>query len=161
MPGERALLDPMIRISDNDAASAIFAFVGEPGLAELGRAAGMTDLATHPFWGETGISAADQARFFAQLDRLLPARFATFARDLLAGVVPDQSWGIPAVGRPAGFAVLFKGGWREGIVHQAALLEGPRGRFALAVLSDGNPSAVYGIETIAGVTAALAGPPQS
>lgn len=153
--GTRALLDPMIRSSDNDAASAIFARVGEAGLRELAADAGMTDFASLPAWGSSAVSAADQARFFALLDRLLPRRSARYARGLLAGVVPDQSWGIPAVARPAGWTVLFKGGWRERIVNQAARLE-RRGRtIAIAVLSDDNPSMGYGIATAEGVTRAL------
>lgn len=153
--GARALLDPMIRASDNDAASAIYERVGEAGLVELARASGMTDFVSHPLWGETGLSAADQARFFALLDQLVPRRFGRFARSLLGGVIADQSWGIPAVARAEGFVVLFKGGWREGIVNQAARLEGRRATLALAVLSDRNPSMGYGIETVAGVAAAL------
>lgn len=154
---DRALLEPMIRSSDNDAASAIFARVGQEGLAELALQAGMTELTTSPLWGETSISAADQARFFALLDQLLPRRFAHFARGLLLGIVPAQSWGIPAVARAGGYRVLFKGGWREDILNQAARLEGARGAFSLAVLSDGNPSMAYGIETVEGVAAALVG----
>src|SRR4029079_5146997 len=104
----------------------------------------MTDFTTSPLWGETLISAADQARFFALLDQLLPRRSAGFARGLLQGVIASQSWGIPAIARPAGYRVLFKGGWRDDILNQAARLEGPRATFSLAVLSDGNPSMAYG-----------------
>lgn len=156
-PADRALLEPMIRGSDNDAASAIFARVGQQGLATLALQAGMTEFTTSPKWGETSISAADQARFFALLDQLLPRRSARFARGLLLGIVPAQSWGIPTVARPGGYRVLFKGGWREDILNQAARLEGPRGAYSLAVLSDGNPSMAYGIATVEGVAAALVG----
>jgi beta-lactamase class A len=156
-PADRALLEPMIRSSDNDAASAIFERVGQQGLADLALQAGMTELTTSPLWGETSISAADQARFFALLDQLLPQRSARFARTLLLGIVPEQSWGIPAVARPDGYRVLFKGGWRDDILNQAARLEGARGTFSLAVLSDGNPSMSYGIETVEGVASALLG----
>lgn len=154
---EEALLDPMIRVSDNDAASAIFALVGEGGLQQLALRAGMTDFAPSPVWGYTEISAADQARFFARLDELLPRPSARFARGLLAGVTPTQRWGIPAAAEPLGWRVFFKGGWLEGIVNQAARLERGGQTLSIAVLSDENPSMGYGIETIAGVTARLLG----
>jgi beta-lactamase class A len=154
---EETLLDPMIRVSDNDAASAIFARVGEAGLQRLAHEAGMTDFATNAAWGYTEVSAADQARFFARLDALLPRRSAHFAHELLAGVTATQRWGIPAAAEPLGWHVLFKGGWLEGIVNQAARLEHGETTLSIAVLSDENPSMGYGIETIEGVTARLLG----
>jgi hypothetical protein len=51
--------------------------------------------------------------------------------------------------------VFFKGGWlpSHGLVNQVSRLEG-RGRpFALAVLTTGGPSTVYGEQTIEGVAA--------
>ncbi len=155
--GTRALLEPMIRSSDNDAAGAIFARVGEAGLRALAADAGMADFASLPAWGSSALSAADQARFFALLDRLLPRRSARFARALLRGIVAEQSWGTPAVARPAGWTVLFKGGWRERIVNQAARLERGGVAISLAVLTDENPSMAYGVETIEGITARLLG----
>jgi beta-lactamase class A len=152
---EQALLTPMIEVSDNDAASAIFARVGQAGLQRLALAAGMTDFATNAAWGYTEVSAADQARFFARLDELLPRRSAAFARALLAGVTPTQRWGIPAAAEPLGWRVLFKGGWLEAIVNQAARLERDGRTLSLAVLTDANPSMGYGIETIAGVASRL------
>ena len=99
-PASRGLLYPMIHVSDNGAASAIFGVVGQGGLARLARQVGMTDFATSPAWGFTQISAADQARFFFVQDRLIPPQFDGYARDLLSGISGDQSWGIPAVARP-------------------------------------------------------------
>ncbi len=69
--------------------------------------------------------------------------------------MPRQSWGIPSVGRPRGFSVFFKGGWRGTafgrLVHQASFVRYRRTGFSLAVLTDGNPSTRYGIKTIEGV----------
>jgi len=157
-PVQRARLDRMIRISDNDSAIALHRDLGPERMRELARRAGMTGFADDGSWSEARVTAGDQARFFAALDRLLPAPHRDYARELLQGVTEEQSWGVPAAARPA-WRVLFKGGWRpaEGgtLVHQAARLErGPR-TVAIAVLSDGNPDQPYGEETIRQVTARL------
>jgi hypothetical protein len=154
--GSRSRLAPMIHVSDNGAASAIFAVVGQDGLARLARGAHMTDFSPSPIWGGTQISAADQARYFYRQERLIPRRFRRYARALLSGIAHEQSWGIPSVARPR-FKVFFKGGWNpaRGIVHQAARLERGGGRIAIAVLQDGTPSMGYGEATIAGVTRRL------
>jgi len=119
----------------------------------------MTDFALDPGgdWGFTEISAADQARFFFEQDRLIPPQFDAYARGLLSGISSDQSWGIPAAARPA-FTVFFKGGWlpESGwTINQAARLERPGQTFALSVLSTGNPSMFYGEQTLEGTTARL------
>jgi len=156
-----SLLYPMIHVSDNDAASAVFAIVGGAGLTALARAAGMTDFALDPggAWGLTQISAADQARFFYDQDQLIPPQFVSYARGLLSGIAADQSWGIPAAARPA-FQVFFKGGWlpESGwTVNQAARLERPGETIAVAVLTSGDPSMLYGEQTLQGATAQLLG----
>lgn len=156
--GGRALLGPMIRRSSNRAATAVYRAVGDPGLRRLARRARMKDFLAGGFWTRARFSAADQARFFFRLDRLLPEAHRPYARGLLSEVVPRQSWGIPRAGRPA-WQVFFKGGWRRTrsgrLVHQAALLEDGVRRLAIAVLSDGNPSHAYGVATVRGVAARL------
>jgi len=159
--GDEALLYPMIHSSDNDAASAVLAIVGERRLDRVAREAHMRDYeGAGAFWGFTEISAADLAGLFFRLDGLIPRRFVGYARWLLSTIEPSESWGIPAVARPA-FQVFFKGGWLpevEGLVNQAARLEGDGRVFALAVLTKGDPSMEYGEATIEGVTARLIGP---
>jgi beta-lactamase family protein len=156
----RGLLYPMIHSSDNDAASAVLSIVGSAALGRLARDAGMHDYRSGGLeWGFTEVSAADLARFFLHQDRYIPPRFVDYARWLLSGIEPAESWGIPAIARPR-FAVFFKGGWLpelEGLVNQAARLErGPRRQaIALAVLTKGDPSMLYGERTIEGVTARL------
>lgn len=154
----RALLYPMIHVSDNAAATAVWHRLGNAGLYRIAGAAGMTDYSVSGSWATSQISAADQARFFFRLDGLLPSRFRGYARRLLSGIAGYESWGIPRVARPY-WHVLFKGGWRSTalgqLVHQSARLE-RRGRtFSVAVMTDGDPSMSYGIGTIEGVTRGL------
>jgi hypothetical protein len=158
--GGRALLYPMIHSSDNEAASAVLAIVGERALDRVARDAHMRDYEPGGgTWGFTQVSAADLARFFYRQDALIPHRFDGYARWLLSTIEAGQSWGIPAVARPE-FYVYFKGGWLpevEGLVNQAARLERPGIRFSLAVLSTHDPSMRYGEQTIEGVARRLLG----
>jgi len=158
-PTRKALLEPMIKFSDNAAATAIFSLDGEGPLRALARAAGMTDFSVHGYWSSAQLSAADQARFFFRMEELIPRRFRAYANHLLSHIVEYESWGIPRVSRPRGWRTYFKGGWRGTgrgqLVHQAARLERGRVRVGVAVLTDGDPSMDYGIETIEGVTRRL------
>jgi hypothetical protein len=155
----QALLYPMIHSSDNAAASAVLARVGQAALDRVAREAGMRDYQpASGWWAFTQVSAADMARFFFHQDRLIPGRFDAYARGLLSRIEASQSWGIAAVARPE-FQVYLKGGWlpEEGVFNDAARLESRRITFALAVLTTGEPSMLYGEETIAGVTQRLLG----
>ncbi len=155
----RSLLRPMIHVSDNAAATAVWRRVGDPRLRRLAHRAQMSDFSIHGLWTNAMISAADQSRFFFEMNRLVPRRFRSFANHLLSHIAGYESWGIPAVARPRGWKVFFKGGWRPTgrgqLVHQVARLERGRLRIAIAVMTDGDPSMGYGISTIQGVTARL------
>jgi hypothetical protein len=155
---ERRLLGPMVRLSDNDAASAIYQRVGIEGLNRLGRRAGMRQFAANPVWGGCQVTARDQARFFLRIRALLPKRHRKYALSLLRRIVSYERWGIPPA-TPAGWVPYFKGGWFQDEdgwrVHQAALLRDRNRRIAIAVLTRGSPTLEYGAATIAGVTSRL------
>jgi uncharacterized protein GlcG (DUF336 family) len=155
--GERDLLRRMITVSDNDAASAIYAQVGGAGLRSVARAAGARRFADVGNWADAQLTAADQARFFLRFDKLVPAAHRRYARKLLSSIVDWQRWGIPPVAADHSMKVFFKGGWRTGIVHQVALLERGGRRIALAVLTSGEPSMAYGEQTIDGIARRVLG----
>jgi Beta-lactamase enzyme family len=148
----------MIRVSDNDAASAIYQRVGMSGLDRLARRSGMRGFVANPVWGGCQVTARDQARFFLRIRALLPRLHRRYAMSLLRRIVPYERWGIPPAA-PEGWHPYFKGGWFRDDdgwrVHQAALLRKGGRRIAIAVLSRGSPSLEYGAATIAGVTARL------
>jgi hypothetical protein len=154
---ERALLGPMIRRSDNAAASRVCNIVGTGGLARLAHRVHMRHFrATRP-WGLSTINVADQTRFFLHIDRHIPGRHRRYAMRLLSSIAPAQRWGIARV-RPPGWALYFKGGWGSGtgwVDHQVALLRRGRRRAAVAILISSSPSHTYGNETLRGVAARL------
>lgn len=152
---DRAQLEPMIELSDNGAASAVYRSVGDGGLLALARLAGMSDLTVAGCWGCVYFSAADQAKFFLRLDRLVPPRSRSYARTLLSSIVSYQRWGFSRFSLRRGWQTFFKGGWRRtglgSLVHEAALFERAGRRFSMVVLTDGNPSHRYGTQTLRGV----------
>ncbi len=156
--GDRRLLGPMIRWSDNAAAGAVLRTVGGHALYRLAERADMWDFTfAWPIWGNSTTTARDQARFFYRIDRLVPRRHRGYALALLASIVPSQRWGIPPV-RPPSWSIHFKGGWGSGtglVTHQSALLRKGTMRLALSVLTRSNPSHSYGTETIRGIAARL------
>jgi hypothetical protein len=158
-PTSNSFLYPMINVSDNAAATHTWSIVGNSGLYAMAHTAGMTDYSVSTDWASSQISAADQARFFFEMDSLIPREFVGYARRLLSTIAGFESWGIPAVARPRGYTVFFKGGWRGTslgqLVHQIGRLEGHSRTFSIAVMTDGDPSMGYGISTIQGVTSAL------
>jgi hypothetical protein len=154
---DRGLLDPMIRWSDNDAASSVRNFVGNGALDHLADRVGMGRFASAPSWGSTQITAAGQTKLFLRIDRYVVRRHRDTALRLLRTVIPDQRWGIARAPRP-GWRLHFKGGWGDGdgeVDHQVALLRRGKRRVALAILTAANPSHAYGQQTLEGVARRL------
>ncbi|HWF74480.1 MAG TPA: hypothetical protein VG186_14115 [Solirubrobacteraceae bacterium] len=156
-----SFLYPMIHISDNNAATKTWSIVGDSGLYAVAKLAGMTDFSVSGYWLTALLSPADQAHFFFIMDSLIPHEFVGYARFLLSTIEPSQSWGIPVIARPLGYQTYFKDGSEPTglgqLVHQVDRLEGHGRVFSIAVMTDGDPSMQYGIDTIQGVAAALLG----
>jgi hypothetical protein len=153
----------MITVSDNGAASAIYARVGDAGMEQVARTAGMRSFDAIPgYWGGAQVTAADLARFFFRLDHNLAGPHRDFGERLLQDITSTQRWGIPAA-VPGRWSVYFKGGWRPSattetsgpVTHQAALLrDGDGRRVGLAVLTDLSPgSSSYAV--LEGITERL------
>jgi hypothetical protein len=154
------MLTRMIAESDNGAAYTTFGGVGVKGMKTVAKAAGMKDYEQGSGWVDTRSSAWDQARLFSRLETLVPAAGRSLARRLLSDVVPIQRWGIPAAAGPEGWTSYFKGGWLgmdNKLMVQGAWLEKGKKTWALAVMSDENPTRSYGWDTEKGVTGLLLG----
>lgn len=147
-------LKAMITSSDNDAADTLYARSGDEGLFDVARDAGMKRFTVAGHWGNAQITAADMASFMWRLDDLLDLPHGRYGDRLLASVVESQRWGLPEV-TPDDASLRFKGGWvptDDGqIVHQAGLVELDGRRYAVAVLTDAQPSMGHAIETVEAV----------
>jgi hypothetical protein len=154
---DRRLLEPMVRRSDDVAATRVKDLVGNRALRRLARRAGMRRFSTHPVWGLSRFCAADGARLMLRVDRLTPDGHRAYALRLLGSLARSQRWGIARV-RPRGWALFFKGGWGSGsgaVDHQVALLRRGRRRLSVAILTTGSPSHAYAKDTLRGVAARL------
>jgi hypothetical protein len=150
---DRALLRPMIRVSDNIAATRVRDVVGNAALERLARRARMRRFRVDPWWGRSTINAAGQSRFFLRLPELTVRRHRAYALRELAAIVPEQRWGIGEV-IPRGWTAHFKGGWGSGtglVDHQVVLLRRGDQRVAIAVMTTDNPSHAAGKRTLRGV----------
>jgi len=145
----------MIVGSDGAATDAVFAQVGSAGLSALARVAGMRRFVPSAVWALSRVTAADQARFFYRIDRLVPRRHRALARRVLSERGRYRGWGIPQAALPRGWRVWWKDGWMHSasgeLLLQAARLERRGVTFAVAVIGDGQPTSGYGVATMRGV----------
>jgi len=167
---EKSLVEPMIRRSDNGAATTINNMLGRAPLEELADDAGMNRYQwSAASWGQSKTTTRDQAFFMRNLQQLIPDRHWEYARHQLASITSSQRWGIGEVDLN-GWSVAFKGGWgvssrraSDGsgfrptargagtVNHQVAFLRKGGRRIGLSVLTEGNPTHSYGTATLEGV----------
>ncbi|MEV4177517.1 serine hydrolase [Nonomuraea sp. NPDC049709] len=113
---ERRTTDRAIRVSDNAATTALWSAIGGgPGLSAANTRFGLRETAPDPggAWGATTTSAADQVRLLTSLASPrspLSAKNRRYLLGLMAGVAPEQAWGVSASGR-GGADVALKNGW--------------------------------------------------
>jgi len=165
-PAQAALMPPMIEVSDNNAATAMwFAVGGAAGLGAFDGAAGLTATSlyggpvstTNIGWAYSLTSAADMVkvvRLFAYPNGILSDASRAYGLSLLHAVEPSQVWGVPA-GAPPGSAAIKTGfitpGPGDAQVNSIGYVAG-RGRdYVFAILTDGNPNEAYGEDTINGL----------
>ena len=155
--GQKALLSPMIRRSDNAAATRVLGLVGGARLQRDAARWGMRRFHLRSPWGMSTITAREQARFWLHLDRRLPPRHRAYGLTLLRTIVPSQRWGVGRVA-PAGWTLHFKGGWGSGsgaVDHQVALLTRGTERVSLAIMTTSQGTHRYGQATLRGMATRL------
>jgi hypothetical protein len=159
--GQQTLAKPMISISDNDAASALWTQAGgSAGMNAFFARLGMTSTiaGTGGKWGLTKTTAADQLavlRAVAYPGSVLSATARASADALLDQVISSQRWGLTA-GVPAGVSVEVKNGWLyyDGgwVINSLAHVHGGGKDYVMAVYTRGSASMATGIETISGLS---------
>ncbi|MFI6514244.1 serine hydrolase [Spirillospora sp. NPDC050679] len=154
---QRSLAARAIKESDNAATDALWGMIGGgDGLAAAHRRLGLRDTVPGPggAWGSTRTGAADRLRVLAALESgPLSAANRRYLRGLMEDVVPEQAWGVSAAGGRSGTAL--KNGWlprqadggRWTVNSVGRVTVGGRA-FALAVLSDRNPTMGAGVTAV-------------
>ncbi|MER6572353.1 serine hydrolase [Streptomyces sp. NPDC001093] len=166
---ERGHAEPMIRRSDNTAADALWREIGQAsGLAAANKRLGLTSTTGGPGvkWGLTRTTASDQIRLMRAVfdgdtaarpgstaKSALGAQSRTYIRTLMGQVVPEQTWGVSAVGG-SGTPRALKNGWLQrntsGLwdVNSVGQVTVKGHRCLVAVLSNGSASMSDGISLV-------------
>jgi hypothetical protein len=160
---QRALATTMIEQSDNDAATDLWNDDGqETGIGAFNKLIPLsaTVLGTDGYWGLTKTTAADQVklvRTVALPNQILDTTARTYELGLMESVESGERWGVSG-GVPEGVTVALKNGWlpigaNDWQINSIGWIQGDGRDYILAVLSDGNPTEGYGIDTIQGLSA--------
>ena len=165
---ERTRAEQMIQDSDNDAATSLwYAVGGAARIRSFNARAGLTRTAPSscvvcpgfawPGWGLTTTTPDDQIALLRQLvtpSSLLTRAAREYALSLMRDVTPSQRWGVSG-GVPAQVAVALKNGWlplrgagSDWQINSIGWVSGGGRNYLMAVLTTGNPSERYGIDTI-------------
>jgi beta-lactamase class A len=158
-----ALADPMIEVSDNDAANQLWSIAGGadaigPFDEEIGM--GQTTPNVNAHFGLTWTTAPDQIKLLRQVmlpGGLLDPSARRYEYEVMLHVTPSQRWGVSA-GVPDNATVALKNGWlpvRDGWqVNSIGSVVGNGRHYLIAVLTDDDPTWDYGISTIERLSAA-------
>ncbi|MFI7547617.1 serine hydrolase [Actinoplanes sp. NPDC049599] len=111
---ELSLAKPMIRLSDNNATTALFTRLGKaPAVGKCNRRLGLKETTVNNAWGLTRTTVNDQVKLLSELvDSKGPLKAAARKQvfTLMNTVDATQDWGVPAVAK-AGETTTVKNGW--------------------------------------------------
>ena len=165
---DQSLASQMIEESDNTAATSLWYEVGGAAQIRLFNAeAGLTQTTpsscvvcagfSWPGWGLSTTTPADQIALLRRLitpGSLLTDAERDYALSLLENVTPAQRWGVSG-GVPAQVTVALKNGWlplagvdSDWQINSVGWISGGGRNYLMAVLTTGNPTEQYGIDTI-------------
>ncbi|MGD0069239.1 MAG: serine hydrolase [Streptosporangiaceae bacterium] len=166
--GDQSLAQQMMEDSDNTAATSLWYQAGGPARIGLfNTAAGLSQTVLSscvvcrgfawPGWGLSTTTPADQIALLRKLitpSTLLTTTERAYALSLMENVTPAQRWGVSG-GVPAQVTVALKNGWLplEGTdgdwqINSVGWVAGSGRNYLMAVLTTGNPTEQYGIDTI-------------
>jgi hypothetical protein len=165
---DRTLAEQMIEDSDNDAATSLWDEVGgASGIRSFNTSAGLADTVPSscvncpgfpwPGWGLSTTIPGDQLtllRTLVEPNSLLTNTERSYALSLMENVTPDQRWGVSG-GVPDQATVALKNGWlplnsanSNWQINSVGWISGSGRDYLIAVLTTGNPTEQYGIDTI-------------
>jgi beta-lactamase class A len=169
---DRSLARGMIEDSDNTDATDLWNAVGGAnGIRSFNAAAGLADTSPSrcvqcpgfpwPGWGLTMTIPADQIallRDVAEPSPLLTDAERSYALQLMESVTLSQRWGVSG-GVPPQATVALKNGWlpldqaeTDWQINSIGWISGLQRDYLMAVLTTGNPTEQYGIDTIDGLS---------
>ena len=154
---QRRLATAMITLSDNNAASTLWAETGYPSLQHFLNLAGMNEtvLGANGYWGLTLITAHDELtllKLLTSANSVLATASRNYVLGLMARVVSYERWGVPA-GAPTDVTVHVKNGWLPLATHgwrinSIGSFSGAGKDYMIVVLTDDNPTMAYGVNTV-------------
>jgi beta-lactamase class A len=155
---ELALAKRMIRLSDNDATTALFSKLGRAAaVGKCNKRLGLTQTTVNSAWGLTRTTVDDQVKLLSQLvdpKSALDEDSRDLAHTLMSTVDEAQDWGVPAAAT-AGEDFTVKNGWLprstesgRWIINSVGRITGDDTDVSIAVLSHGHKSMSGGIAVV-------------
>jgi beta-lactamase class A len=165
---DTSLAQAMIEDSDNDAATSLWDEVGgSRGISSFNASIGLAHTVPSacvdcpgfpwPGWGLTTTKPVDQIALLRELLRpnaQLTGAQQEYALGLMENVTESQRWGVTG-GVPSQVKVALKNGWLplnsaddDWQVNSIGWISGDGRDYLMTVLTTGNPSEQYGIDTI-------------
>jgi beta-lactamase class A len=167
-PSDESLAQRMIKLSDNDAATALWGQDGSAsGIGSFDASAGLTETTPSacvqcpgfpwPGWGLTTTTPPDQItllKLLVEPNSRLTSNERQYALNLMENVTSSENWGVSS-GVLSGVTVALKNGWlpldttdTDWQVNSVGWVSGDGRNYLLAILTTGDPSEQYGIDTI-------------
>ena len=157
---EQSLAVPMIEDSLDSAADTLWTQLGPAAVGAFEGEAGMTSTvpASDGVWGTTTTTALDRLamiRTLVEPNALLTDASRAYVLNLMENITPSQDWGASG-GVPPGATVALKNGfavidgWQ---INTTGWVNGDGRDYLIAVLTNGNASEQYGIDTVNAVSA--------
>jgi hypothetical protein len=159
-PAEQGLAAPMIEVSDNSAATALFQRVGgAPAVATFDRSIGLTGSTPVPSWGVSTTTATDQLTLlnaFVNPNPVLSDASRAYGLALLNQVEPSQAFGVSYGVAPGALKAVKTGRLPSiGVINGIGWVDGQGRDYLIAVLLQAVPSPDrYGLGIIDEISAA-------
>ncbi|MFD3568689.1 serine hydrolase [Streptomyces sp. NPDC058667] len=157
---ETSLATAMITKSDNAATTSLWNQLGVTKVKGFLSAAGMTRTVPGAggYWGLTQINVTDEQRLLSLVtarNSVLSDNSRAYILKLMGSVITSQRWGTTS-GAPSSVSVHVKNGWlqratRGWRVHSIGTFKGGGHDYSISVLTDGNSTMSYGVNTIQAV----------